>query len=109
MAELKTLNGYEIVDEIARNTKQNKILYGESDPSNTLGANCDIYVALDNNRIKQDIVDLIYQIGSIYISMNSANLSTLFSSTQEAFGQGGALIRTCTGNDVSTSLSFTYL
>lgn len=47
----------------------------------TLGANCDIYVALDNNRIKQDIVDLIYQIGSIYISMNSANLSTLFSST----------------------------
>ena len=60
---------------------QSKVLYGNSEPSDTMGTNGDLYVALDNNRIKQDIVDLIYQIGSIYISMNSANLSTLFSST----------------------------
>ena len=52
MAELKTLNGYEIVDQTARNTKQNKVLYGSSDPSNSTGSDGDLYLALNTDRIK---------------------------------------------------------
>ena len=71
---------------------QSKVLYGDSEPSDTIGTNGDLYVALYNDRIKQDIVDFIYPVGSIYISMNSTNPSTLFGGTWQAFSQG-------TGND----------
>lgn len=38
------------------------------------------------------IFDLIYPIGSIYTSVNSANPSTLFGGTWEAFGSGRCLV-----------------
>ena len=45
-----------------------------------------IETAIDN------IVDIIYPIGSIYISVNSANPSTLFGGTWEAFSTGRTLV-----------------
>lgn len=61
MAELKNLNGYEIVDQAARDTKQNKVLYGSSDPSNTVGNDGDVYISTTEadviNDLQQQITD----------------------------------------------------
>lgn len=41
---------------------------------------------------KSEIVNMIYPVGSLYMSTSSANPSTLFGGTWEAFGQGRTLI-----------------
>ena len=55
MAELKKLNGYEIVDQTARDTKQNNVLYGSSDPSNTTGTNGDLYISTNGVDVINDL------------------------------------------------------
>lgn len=68
MAELKTLNGYEIVDETARNTKQNKVLYGAPNPFNTLGFNGDLYIATNGVGVINDLQSQIND-NSIKVTM----------------------------------------
>lgn len=41
---------------------------------------------------KSEIVNMIYPVGSLYMSTSSANPSTLFGGTWEAFGQGRTII-----------------
>lgn len=44
-------------------------------------------------------IDTIYPVGSIYMSVNSANPSTIFGGTWESYGQGKTLIGAGTGTD----------
>lgn len=53
-----------------------------------------------------DILNLVYPIGSIYLSLNSTNPSGLFGGTWEQFAQGRTLIGVGELNDGSTLKSF---
>lgn len=79
----------------------NKITYDDKSNYQTSSL-ADIYkVTADNmNEIKtvvNSIIDALYPVGSIYISVNNVNPSTLFGGTWEAFGAG----RTPVGVDTS--------
>lgn len=51
----------------------------------------------------------IFPVGAVYISTTSTNPSTYFGGTWVQFGQGRTLIGAGTGNDGSTSMSFTAM
>lgn len=53
-----------------------------------------------------DILNLVYPVGSIYLSLNSTNPSGLFGGTWEQFAQGRTLIGVGELNDGSTLKSF---
>ena len=54
------------------------------------------------------ILNKVYPIGSIYITVNNVNPSTLFGGTWQSFGEGRTLIGAGTGTDInSTSQTFT--
>ena len=57
--------------------------------------------------VTRKLVDLVYPVGSLYFSTNSTNPSTLFGGTWQPYGQGRTIIGAGTGNDGSTSMSFT--
>lgn len=52
-------------------------------------------------------INSIYPIGSVYISLTETNPGTYLKGTWEQFGQGRTLVGEGSGNDGSTSMSFT--
>lgn len=54
-----------------------------------------------------DLLNRIYPVGSVYITYNNNNPGNFLGGTWEQFGQGRTLIGQGTGNDGSTSMSFT--
>ena len=91
-----TLGGVTIGSNIS--VSNGKISIDKTDVTNALGS-----TPLTRN----EIVNLIYPVGSIYISTSSTNPGSLFGGTWQAYGQGRTLIGAGTGNDGSTSMSFT--
>ncbi|MGI5933095.1 MAG: phage baseplate protein, partial [Eubacterium sp.] len=58
--------------------------------------------------IVESILDKVYPIGSIYITVNNVNPGTLFGGTWQAFGAGRTLIGAGTGKDAnSKQMAFT--
>ena len=57
-----------------------------------LQVNGTLYVANTSRENKKSLLDLTYPIGSIYISVNSTNPSSLFGGTWIAFGTGRTLV-----------------
>ena len=57
--------------------------------------------------IVQSIGKLLYPVGAIYITYGNTNPGNFLGGTWEQFGQGRTLIGQGTGNDGSTSMSFT--
>lgn len=53
------------------------------------------------------LLSKIYPVGSVYITYNNVNPGTFLGGTWERFGQGRTLVGEGTGNDGSTSMSFT--
>lgn len=75
--EMKSLNGYEIVDKTARDridSKQNKVLYGSGNPSSSAGINGDLYItSVDEN----SILDLIVPRHKYHSNGYSNNISNV--------------------------------
>ena len=61
----------------------------------------------DWNKLVSSIKNAMYPVGAVYITYNNTNPSTFLGGTWEQFGQGRTLIGEGTGNDGSTSMSFT--
>lgn len=61
----------------------------------------------DWNELVNSIKSAMYPVGSVYITYNNVNPGTFLGGTWERFGQGRTLIGEGTGNDGSTSMSFT--
>lgn len=55
----------------------------------------------------REILDAMYPVGSVYITTDKNNPGNFIGGTWEQFGQGRTLIGEGTGNDGSTSMSFT--
>lgn len=61
----------------------------------------------DWNKLVNSIKNAMYPVGSVYITYNNVNPGTFLGGTWERFGQGRTLVGEGTGNDGSTSMSFT--
>lgn len=59
------------------------------------------------NKLVNSIKNAMYPVGSVYITYNNVNPGTFLGGTWERFGQGRTLVGEGTGNDGSTSMSFT--
>ena len=57
---------------------------------------------------KQEVKDMLYPVGSIYISVSSTDPSELFGGTWVSFGMGRTLMGTGK-NDANTDTTFGYL
>jgi hypothetical protein len=61
----------------------------------------------DWNKLVNSIKSAMYPVGSVYITYDNINPGTFLGGTWERFGQGRTLVGEGTGNDGSTSMSFT--
>lgn len=61
----------------------------------------------DWNELVNSIKSAMYPVGSVYITYNNVNPGTFLGGTWERFGQGRTLVGEGTGDDGSTSMSFT--
>lgn len=92
-----TVNGDLAINSIKENTSSTKVLVN--------GGNTVMY--RDWNKLVNSIKSAMYPVGSVYITYNNVNPGTFLGGTWERFGQGRTLVGEGTGNDGSTSMSFT--
>ena len=96
-ANVLTINGDLVINSVKENTSSTKLLvnYG-----NTV-------MYRDWDKLVSSIKNAMYPVGSVYITYNNVNPGTFLGGTWERFGQGRTLVGEGTGNDGSTSMSFT--
>ena len=92
-----TVNGDLAINSVKENTSSTKMLVN--------GDNTVMY--RDWNKLVNSIKSAMYPVGSVYITYNNVNPGTFLGGTWERFGQGRTLVGEGTGNDGSTSMSFT--
>lgn len=92
-----TVNGDLAINSVKENTSSTKMLVN--------GGNTVMY--RDWNKLVNSIKSAMYPVGSVYITYNNVNPDTFLGGTWERFGQGRTLVGEGTGNDGSTSMSFT--
>jgi hypothetical protein len=96
-ANTLTINGDLAINSVKESTSSIKLLV--NDGSNVM------YRDLD--KLVSSIKSAMYPVGSVYITYNNNNPGNFLGGTWEQFGQGRTLIGEGTGNDGSTSMSFT--
>lgn len=92
-----TVNGDLAINSVKENTSSTKILVN--------GGNTVMY--RDWDKLVNSIKSAMYPVGSVYITYNNVNPGNFLGGTWVQFGQGRTLIGQGTGNDGSTSMSFT--
>lgn len=96
-ANTLTINGNLAINSVKENTSSTKLLV----------ANGSTVTYRDWNKLVNSIKSAMYPVGSVYITYNNVNPGTFLGGTWERFGQGRTLVGEGTGNDGSTSMSFT--
>ena len=96
-ANTLTINGNLAINSVKENTSSTKLLVNDG---NTV-------MYRDWNKLVSSIKSAMYPVGSVYITYNNVNPGTFLGGTWVQFGQGRTLIGQGTGNDGSTSMSFT--
>lgn len=96
-ANTLTINGNLAINSVKENTSSTKLLVNDG---NTV-------MYRDWNKLVNSIKSAMYPVGSVYITYNNVNPGTFLGGTWERFGQGRTLVGEGTGNDGSTSMSFT--
>ena len=96
-ANTLTINGNLAINSVKENTSSTKLLV---DNGNTV-------MYRDWSKLVNSIKSAMYPVGSVYITYNNNNPGNFLGGTWVQFGQGRTLIGEGTGNDGSTSMSFT--
>ena len=96
-ANTLTINGDLAINSVKENTSSTKMLVN--------GGNTVMY--RDWDKLVNSIKSAMYPVGAVYITYNNNNPGNFLGGTWEQFGQGRTLIGEGTGNDGSTSMTFT--
>lgn len=96
-ANTLTINGDLAINSVKENTSSDKLLV----------ANGSTVAYRDWNKLVNSIKSAMYPVGAVYITYNNNNPGNFLGGAWERFGQGRTLIGEGTGNDGSTSMTFT--